>query len=234
MVSSVAARPRETNPAPRTARSRWLDVTGEPEHPWEYLPRLLAVTGLVWAVAAARRRLLRWGASEHEATGWFPGVDVVPGARRTATAAVTIDAPPARVWRELMRLDHLEGGGADRLLTTQQDLRVGERLPARADGSRWWTVAVVEPEQFLGLRMSLDVHGRSFDPTHERPRCFTDLLWGLHLRGLPRDRTRLVVSGHRALHPRWMRPVVGSVLPDPMPWGTQIRLLATLRSWAEA
>ena len=45
-----------------------------------------------------RPRLMRWGATDEEVHGPFPGGDVVTGGRRSATMAVTIDAPPDRVW----------------------------------------------------------------------------------------------------------------------------------------
>ena len=34
----------------------------------------------------------------------FPGAELIPGGRRGATMAVTIDAPPARVWPWLLQM----------------------------------------------------------------------------------------------------------------------------------
>jgi len=80
----IAAVPRGSRASGRT---RWLDVDTQRQRPVDYLPKVVAVTGLVWAVAAARQRLLGWGAPAHEADGWFPGADVVPGGQRIETMA---------------------------------------------------------------------------------------------------------------------------------------------------
>jgi hypothetical protein len=45
-----------------------------------------------------RPRLLRWGATDEEVRRPFPGAGLIPGGKRSATMAVTIHAPPARVW----------------------------------------------------------------------------------------------------------------------------------------
>src|SRR6478609_11885741 len=49
-------------------------------------------------------RLMRWGATDEEVFGLYPGADVVPDGRRGATMAVTINAPPAQVWPWLVQL----------------------------------------------------------------------------------------------------------------------------------
>lgn len=41
-----------------------------------------------------RPRLLRWGATDEEVRQPYPGADLIPGGRRSATMAVTIEAPP--------------------------------------------------------------------------------------------------------------------------------------------
>ena len=50
------------------------------------------------AVAVAIPRLLRLGATEDEARQPMPGDDEVPAAQVQGTRAITIDAPPERVW----------------------------------------------------------------------------------------------------------------------------------------
>ncbi len=45
-------------------------------------------------------------------------------------------------------------------------------MPSVPDGSMWWEVAALEHERFLGLRMSVDLRGRRFDPTNTRPRFY--------------------------------------------------------------
>jgi hypothetical protein len=73
--------------------------------------------------------------------------------------------------------DRRDGFGrrsAERIHLEWQQVAVGDRLPAKPDGSEWWEVAALEPERFLGLRMSLDLRGRPFDTRGARPRFYTD------------------------------------------------------------
>jgi proline iminopeptidase len=51
-----------------------------------------------------RPRLLRWGATDEEVIGPYPGAGIVPEGERGTTMAVTIDAPPERVWPWLVQL----------------------------------------------------------------------------------------------------------------------------------
>src|SRR4051794_41887085 len=67
------------------------------------LGRVRTGLGVVGAAAAlygalVRPRLLRWGASDDEVGGPYPGGELVPGGKRGATMAVTIDAAPGQVW----------------------------------------------------------------------------------------------------------------------------------------
>jgi proline iminopeptidase len=67
---------------------------------------LAALAGFAAGVyaMAVRPRLLRWGATHEEVETPFPGAELIPGGRRGATMAVTIDAPPARVWPWLVQM----------------------------------------------------------------------------------------------------------------------------------
>ncbi len=57
-----------------------------------------------------RPRLARWGATDEEVAGPYPGAGIVPDGRRGPTMAVTIDAPPDRVWPWLVQLGGDRGG----------------------------------------------------------------------------------------------------------------------------
>jgi hypothetical protein len=193
-----------------------------------------------------RPRLVRWGATDEEVRRPYPGADLIPGGTRSATMAVTIDAPPARVWPWLVQMgygragwyswDHLDNWGrasATRLHPEWQAIAVGDRLPSMPEERAWWEVAALEPEHFLGLRASLDLRGRPFDPRGPRPRCFTNSLWGFLLEELPGDRTRLVVSGYWALRPRWLQAVTSVLFLEPSHWIMQTRQFANLKRLAE-
>lgn len=209
---------------------------------------LLAVgLGVAGAYAlAVRPRILRWGATSEEVQATFPGAEITGGGTRGATMAVTIAAPPSRVWPWLAQMgygrggwyswDHLDNWG--RASTTEihpewQEIAVGDRLPSAPNDSAWWEVAALEPERFLALRASVDLRGRPFDPAGPRPRFFTDSTWSFLLTELSGGGTRLVVSGYWAMQPKWLRPVLSVLFLEPAHWIMQKRQFARLKHLAE-
>jgi hypothetical protein len=209
------------------------------------LPALIGVMNRAHALVV-RPRLLRWGATDEEVAGWFPGADLVPGGNRGATMAATIDAPRSRVWPWLVQMgcdragwyswDRLDNGGAQsakRIHPEWQHIAVGDRLASSPSGRAWFEVAASEPERFLALRASLDLRGQPFDPAGPRPRFYSDSLWAFVLKELPGDRTRLVVSGYTTSHPRPLTAVGDFLFWEPAHWIMQTRQLANLKRRAE-
>jgi proline iminopeptidase len=211
--------------------------------------KALLATGLALVggyAVAVRPRLVRWGATDEELRRTFPGGDLIPGGRRGATMAVTIDGPPSEVWPWLVqmgvdragwyswdRLDNFGRRSAERIHPEWQAIAVGDHLTAMPDGSEWWEVAALEPERFLCLRMSLDLRGRPFDPTGPRPRYSTDSTWAFLLDELPGGRSRLVVSGYWSLQPRWLQPLASVAVLEPSHWIMQMRQFRNLRRHVE-
>jgi hypothetical protein len=85
---------------------------------------------------------MRWGATDEEVRGLMPGDELVPDAPFNATRAITIDAPPERVWPWIVQLgygragfytyDLLDNGGydsADRVLPQYQHPQIGDWVP---------------------------------------------------------------------------------------------------------
>jgi proline iminopeptidase len=136
-------------------------------------------------------------------------------------------------WYSWDRLDNWGRRSADRIHDEWQEISLGDRLAATPDGSEWWGVAALEPERFLGLRMSLDLRGRPFDLRGARPRFYTDSLWGFLLEERPGGRTRLVVSGYWSFRPRWLQGVMSILFLEPSHWVMQTRQFANLRRRAE-
>ena len=208
---------------------------------------LIAALGLLGAYAfAVRPRLMRWGATDNEVTGPYPGAHIIPGGTRGGTMAVTIDAPPSAVWPWLAQMgvdraiwytwDYWRPWGlrsADRIHPEWQHIAVGYRMLASPKGSAWWEVAALEPERFLGLRMTVDLLGRRFDPTKPWPRFYSDSLWAFLLKELPGNRTRLVMSGYWAFRPKWLQGTVGFLFLEPSTWIMQTRQFAGIKRRAE-
>jgi len=180
-------------------------------------------------LAVVRPRLVRWGATEDELLRPLPGDGLVPDARRGATMATTIDAPPSTVWPWLVQMgfgragwysyDRLDNAGrmsAERILPQLQELRVGDRIDMTRDGRTWFEVARLEPEQHLVLRACIDLRrGRSYDAAGSRPCWFSDSTWEFALEPLAGGRTRLVVGSWAAARPRVLTRVADLVFWEP-------------------
>ncbi|NGP06381.1 alpha/beta fold hydrolase [Rhodococcus sp. 14C212] len=208
----------------------------------------IAVAGAATAVvygSLVRPRLVRWGATDEEINGPFPGAELVPDGERSGAMAVTIDAPPEQVWPWLVQMgwdrggwyswDHLDNAGrpsAWEVHPEWQDIRPGDYLKYWAPGAgpmNAYAVARIEPNRFLGLHGLSDLRGRTLDPEQPRPSAYLEGLWGFQLNELPGGRTRLVVSGYQAGRPRWLGRVVYFWIFPPVVWIMQARMLAVLK-----
>jgi hypothetical protein len=237
----------------------WLHDAGERE-PWSVartvqtlddcrvrLARTLAGSaGMAAAIYGAwvRPRLMRWGASDQEVSGPYPGAELVPHGQRGPTMAVTINAPPDQVWPWLVQLggdrggwyswDHLDNAGrpsAREIHPEWQGLALGDTVKywTRRHGPvDAWTVAALEPNRFLGLHGLSDLRGRRLDPKQSRPSAYTEGLWGFLLDPLPEGRTRLVIGGYEAFRPRWLGSLA-SFFGVAIVWIMQARMLVVLK-----
>jgi hypothetical protein len=211
--------------------------------------RGLAATTLALGAYAVvvRPQMLRSGATDDEVTEPFPGEDRVLGGRRGATMAVTIDAPPSAVWPWLAQMgcdragwyswDRLDNAGvssARRIHPEWQRVNVGDRWLSTPSGATWFEVAAVEPERFLALRAPIDLYGgRPFDTSRRRPRLYNDTVWGFLLKELAGERTRLIVSGYSAEHPRALVALGNFLFWEPAHWIMQRRQFTNLKRRAE-
>jgi hypothetical protein len=210
------------------------------------------VAGLALSAGAyalvIRPRLLRWGASDEEVRQPYPGAELVPGGRRGATMAVTIDASPSAVWPWLVQMgcdragwyswDRLDNAGtpsAERVHPEWQEVSVGDRMASTPSGVTWFEVAGLEPQRLLALRAPIDLHGgRPFDTSGLRPRLYNDTLWGFQLQELPGGRTRLVVSGYAARRPKALVALGDFLFWEPAHWIMQRRQFKNIKRRAEA
>ena len=178
-----------------------------------------------------------------------PGAELVPDGERGATMAVTIDAPPDRVWPWLLQLggdragwyswDHLDNAGhpsAREVHPEWQDLAVGDPVAYRTRRHGpvpAWEVAALEPGRFLALHGLSDLGGRPLPPDTPRSWGWTEGLWGFRLDPVPGGRTRLVIGGYQAFHPRWLGRILSFWVFPPMVWVMQARMLVVLRENVE-
>ena len=161
--------------------------------------------------------------------------------------ATTIAAPPADVWPWLVQMgcnragwyswDRLDNGGhvsADRIHPEWQQIAEGDRLASVPDGSRWFRVALAEPERTLVLRASMTLPAaKPFDPEDDMPRAYIDSTWGFHLRPTPQGGTRLLTSGCVRSSPRWLTEAADWLVWDPAHWVMQTKQFRELRRRTE-
>lgn len=113
---------------------------------------------LVLHVRLLRPRQLTWGATPAEVARPLPGDDLVPSPSFAATRAVTVAAPPARVWPWLVQvgvtrggwysydlLDNLGRPSARRIVPELQHLAVGDVVPMSPDGRSGMRVHALDP-----------------------------------------------------------------------------------------
>jgi hypothetical protein len=115
--------------------------------------------------------MLAWGATAAERSGPLPGDDLVPDARYVTTRAITIDAPPDRIWPWLVQMGQDRAGfythnWVERLLQSGipddhaihpewQNLAVGDLMRTNRDiGGKpmGWPVVSVDPPRSLVVR----------------------------------------------------------------------------------
>lgn len=115
----------------------------------------------------ARRRYNRWGATDGEVADTMPGDELVPDPRMTYTRAVTVAAPPHRVWPWLAQIGQGRGGlysfdglenlvrcdihSVDRILPQHQRLTAGDLIRMGPPGYPCFRVHAVDPPETLVL-----------------------------------------------------------------------------------
>lgn len=185
------------------------------------------------ALAYARSRYLRWGATPEEVHMGLPGDRLLLRADLSATRAVSIDAPAAAVWPWLLQLGQGRGGfysydalenlvglnihSADRIVPEWQALDIGATVDfASGVGMR---VAELAPDEALVLRGGMPMARTS-------PYDFT---WAFVLHPGAGDTTRLIVR-ERYAYLSWWAPllvepveVVSSVMSPKMLRGIRDR-----------
>ena len=132
----------------------------------------------------------------------FPADAMIPDALFTSTHAITIDAPPERIWPWIAQMgagragwyswDAIDNGGrpsATSILPAFQTLVSGDVMPAIPGASDAFVVAAVDPPRDLVLTVPDGRGGNA-------------VAWEHVLDSLPDGRTRLLVRGRASS--RWL------------------------------
>jgi hypothetical protein len=166
----------------------------------------------------------RWGCSAGEAAMVLPGDALVPEPTAVDTRAITIDAPPDRVWPWLVQMGYGRGGwysydwldmrgrSADRIVPNWQSLAVGDTVPTDPGGG--FVVRSIDPRRSLVLGVDEEILAtRRPAPADEAPA-------GLAASGAFLERT--VPPAFRASWAFVLEPVEGG----------RTRLIERFRAWA--
>lgn len=192
--------------------------------------------GIVLTAAAAvttyaryvRPWQLHWGATPEEVSRALPGDDLVPGPTFNATRAVTVGAPPERIWPWLVQagltragwysydiLDNLGRPSARRIIPELQDLAVGDIVPMSPDGKHGMPVQEIDAPKSM-------IWGTPGDTT-----------WTWQLDPLSDGSTRLI-SRVRSRY-RWLSPTIAfSLLLEFGDFWMMRKMLLNLRDRAES
>ena len=132
---------------------------------------------------------LKWGSTGEEVGGSMPGDEVVPNPTFNATRAVTISAPPEKIWPWIVQigfgragwysydlLDNFGRHSAERIVPELQHIDVGDLIP-------------MAPGENAGMRVKDFVPNQSILWWDEETQLTT---WAWALNEMPDGKTRLV------------------------------------------
>lgn len=163
--------------------------------------RLLVTAGagtLALQVVHARRN---WGATSEETEAVLPGDEFVPGPAEQTTLAVTVEAPPERVWSWLVQIGQDRGGmysydrlenlfgldihSTDAIREEWQHLAAGDRITVVPKGYR------LMPDGYSLLVARVDPH-RALVLRQRPPEHPWNGVWSFHIRPVGGTRCRLL------------------------------------------
>jgi hypothetical protein len=192
--------------------------------------------GAVVGVLAARRWLLRWGATREEADGSLPGDDIIASPDLVATRAITIGTSIGQVWPWIAQLGQGRGGfysydflenligcdihSADRIVPEWQQVGLGDQI--RLAPQVALTVALVEQGKSLVLRGGVPMGDTS--PPY-------DFTWAFVLKDEPGKAARLLVRERYAFLRPWARVLVEPV--EAVSFVMSQKMLREIRDLAE-
>ena len=199
---------------------------------------------------AIRPQHLRWGAEPAEVKAFWPGDDLIPRPQLSATHAVTIQTPPAKVWPWLVQIGQGRGGfysyeaienamgldieNAERILPEWQNLQVGDVVPLAPDAAMDVPVVILEPQRALVLHADSRLpssNGKSGPPLP--PGQFLAVSWGFYLAEQPDGATRLVERFRLDYTPTLANELIYKLFLEPGAFVMERKMLLGIKQRAE-
>jgi hypothetical protein len=159
----------------------------------------------------------RWGTQPEELSRTLPGDDLNLVPILGYTRAITIGAPPKRIWPWLVQMGQGRGGlysydglenlagckiqSASRILPEHQHLQVGDLIRLGPQGYPCFAVAALEPERALVLLAADPQTGQPLEYKPEMPKGYSIAIWQFILEPEGIDRTRLLVRQRLSYSP---------------------------------
>jgi len=190
----------------------------------------------------------RWGATDAEARGPFPGDEYVPRPKSEITGAITVHAPTDRVWPWLVQLgcqrggwysyDLLDNGGqpsADRIIPEFQRLEIGDVVKAVPNGSFGFPVARIEPGCALTLGGTLNTAtGASVLPGDPLPAAYFSGDQTFLVKPIDGKTSRLLFRMRTDWNPTFLNNLIYHGIVEPVSFVMGRKMLRTVKALAEA
>jgi hypothetical protein len=204
------------------------------------------VLGVTLTAPLGRRRYNRWGATDAEVAAAIPGDGLVTRPVLGYTRAITIEAPPERVWPWLVQMGQGRGGlysfdglenlvgcdihSAEQVLPDLQRLAVGDLIRLGPAGYPCFAVAQVEARAALVL-VGADPRPPHLAATPDSPGGIATWQWQLQPTSGARG-TRLVTRQRLSYPSRTWLAVMWHVV-EPVGFVMERRMLRGIKQRAE-
>lgn len=195
----------------------------------------LLLLALVY-VTIVRPWFLKWGSTPEERTKPLPGDDVVP-ANASATRAITIYAPPDRVWPWIAQIGQGRGGfysytwlenlAGCRIKNARDVHPEWQKLPP-GEGVRLHPNMPAIPVLVSKTNRALVLGGAGDPALHIPP-----VTWGFFIEPLPGCATRLLVRQRAHISKNLRDILMNKYLPEPIHFIMERKMLLGIRKRAE-
>jgi hypothetical protein len=186
-------------------------------HPLENILGAAQVGGVLLLSPALRSWYNRWGSNSEEFASPLPGDELVPLPQIGYTRAITIQAPPERVWPWLAQIGQGRGGfysfdglenlagcrihSAGKILPEFQDLKVGDLIRLGPPGYPCFIAATVEPAEALVLISAEPKSEQLVQWDPQAGKAYSIATWQFILQAKAGSATRLLVRQRLAYSP---------------------------------